>query len=76
LGKEVIYADISQTNIAQQALERGRVGIEDAYLVRLEITTEVDGQGDKKEPRYKILEVTRFVPAEPPPRQTSLLGPA
>ena len=75
LGKEVIYADISQTNIAQQALERGRVGIEDAYLVRLEITTEVDAQGEKKEPRYKILEVTRFVPAEPPPRQTSLLGP-
>ena len=37
LGKEVIYADISQTNIEQQALTRGHVGIEDAYLVRLEI---------------------------------------
>ena len=49
--------------------------MEDAYLVKLEITTEVDAQGTKKEPKYKILEVMRFVPAEPPPRQTSLLSP-
>ena len=75
LGKEVIYADILQTNIEQQALTRGHVGIEDAYLVRLEITTEVDRQGNRKDPRYKVLEVTRFVPGEPSPRQTSLLDP-
>lgn len=73
LGKEVIYADITATNIAQQALARGRVGIEDAYLVKLEITTEVDAQGARKESTYKILEVTRFVPAEPPPSQPPLL---
>lgn len=71
LGKEVIYADITQTDIAQRALERGSVGVEDAYLVSLEITTETDPNGAKKEPKYKILEVTRFVQAEPRPRQTS-----
>ncbi len=75
LGKEVIYADITNTNIAQQAINRGRVGIEDAYLVKLEITTEIDAQGNKKEPSYKILEVTRFVSADPPMQQTSFLPP-
>jgi hypothetical protein len=72
LGKDVIYADITQTNIAQQALERGGVAIEDAYQVRLEITTELDAQGGKKESSYKILEVIRFVPASPPLRQGRL----
>jgi hypothetical protein len=71
-GKEIIYADISETNIAQQAMERGAVGVDDAYLVRLQITTEVDSQGRKKEPEYKILEVLRFVPAQPAARQGSL----
>lgn len=74
LGKDVIYADISVTNIAQEALERGGVGVDDAYLVKLEITTETDAQGNKKEPRYKILEVLRFVPAPPKPRQLPLSG--
>jgi hypothetical protein len=72
LGKDVIYADISETNIAQQALLRGSVGVEDAYQVKLEITTEFDSKGEKKEPRYKVLEVIRFVAAEPTPRQSSL----
>jgi len=74
LGKEVIYADISQTDVAQRALERGSVGVEDAYQVSLEITTEVDSKGTKKEPKYKILEVIRFVPAEPRPKQASLFN--
>jgi hypothetical protein len=72
LGKEIIYADISATNVAQQALERGGVGVEDAYQVKLEMTTEADAHGNKKEPTYKILEVIRFVPAGPVPRQSTL----
>jgi hypothetical protein len=35
LGKDIIYADISETKIAQQAIERGGVGVDDAYQVRL-----------------------------------------
>lgn len=35
LGKDVIYADISETDIAQQALARGAVGVEDAYYLDL-----------------------------------------
>lgn len=72
LGKEVIYADISETDIAQKAIERGGVLVEDAYQVKLEITTKVDTQGIRQEPEYKVLEVVRFVPGAPPPRQTSI----
>jgi hypothetical protein len=74
LGKEIIYADITATNVVQQALERGGVGVEDAYQVKLEMTTEVDAHGNKKEPTYKILEVIRFVPAGPVPRRSALFG--
>lgn len=70
LGKEVIYADISETSIARDAISRGGALVEEAYQVRLEITTEVDNHGKKKEPTYKILEVMRFVPSAPA-RQTS-----
>lgn len=73
LGKDVIYADISDTNIAQQALNRGGVNVEDAYQVRLQITTEFDNKGEKKEPTYKVVEVVRFVAANPTPRRTSFL---
>jgi hypothetical protein len=72
LGKEIIYADITATNIAQQALARGSVGVEDAYQVKLEITTEFDAQGSRKEARYKIIEVIRFIEAAPTARQSSL----
>jgi hypothetical protein len=72
LGKDVIYADISETSIAQDALRRGEVGVEDAYQVKLEITTPFDSKGNKLEPQYKVLEVVRFVEAAPQPRQTSL----
>jgi hypothetical protein len=74
LGKEIIYADITATNIARDALERGGVAVEDAYQVRLEITIEVDADGAKKESTYKILEVIRFVPAAPALRQSPLFG--
>jgi hypothetical protein len=72
LGKDVIYADISETDIARQALERGASAVEDAYQVKLEITTEVDSQGKMKDQHYKVLEVIRFVPAEPSFKQPSL----
>jgi len=72
LGKDVIYADITATNIAEEAMLRGGVGVEDAYQVRLEITTEVDSDGLRKESQYKILEVIRFVPGSPPPKQVKL----
>jgi hypothetical protein len=73
LGKDIIYADISATSIAQQAIDRGSAGVDDAYQVKLEITTEYDAQGARKEPKYKIIEVIRFVGAEPPSRQSSFL---
>jgi hypothetical protein len=61
LGKDVIYADISETNIANEAMERGGVRVEDAYQIKLQITTEVDSQGNRKAPQYKVLEVIRIV---------------
>src|SRR5262249_19678691 len=57
LGKVIVYADIAATNIAQQAIARGSAGVEDAYQVKLEITTEFDAKGERKEPKYKIVEV-------------------
>lgn len=72
LGKDVIYADISETDIAQKALERGEVAVEDAYQVELQITTEIDTQGNKKDSTYKVLKVIRFVPAGPTPQQSSM----
>jgi hypothetical protein len=72
LGKEVIYADISETDIAQEAIARGGVGVEDAYQVRLQITTNVDADGKRKESQYKILEVIRFIRALPAVRQAQL----
>jgi len=73
LGTNVIYADITQTTIAADALERGGAMADDSYQVRLEITTEIDGKGNRKQPQYKILSVVRFVPASPAV-QTSLFG--
>ena len=71
-ARKSIHADIAETNIARQALDRGGALVDDAYQVRLEITTEIDSHGNKKPPRYKILEVVRFVAANPPMKQTSL----
>lgn len=72
LGTEVIYADITETEIAADAMARGGSNVDDAYLVKLQITKSVDAQGKKKEPEYKVLEVLRFVGAPPPPHQASL----
>lgn len=72
LGFDHIYADISETTIAKDALERGGALAEDTYQVRLQITRP-KGEGSRDKPTYKILEVLRFIPAEPRPRQTDLL---
>lgn len=65
LGRETIYADISETTIAQDALERGGALSQDAYQVILEVTTTYDTQGKAKQPSYKIKKVVRFVPSQP-----------
>lgn len=74
-GKEIIYADISETKIAEDALLRGGAPANDSYQVKLEITTKVDGKGKKSKPSYRIEEVIRFIPATPPLRQTDLFPP-
>jgi len=70
LGKDVIIANITETSIAQDALARGGAFVEDSYYVRLEITTPADSEGRKMKPAYKILEVLRFVPANPTSQTT------
>ena len=62
LGREAIYADITETTIAQDALKRGGALSEDAYQVMLEVTTPFDAQGKEQKPTYKIKQVIRFVP--------------
>jgi hypothetical protein len=71
----VIYADISHTSIAKEALERAGAGVDDSYEVRLEVTTAFDEKGKKLDPQYKVLEVIRFVEAGPPLRQGDMLEP-
>lgn len=70
LGTEVIYADISETTIAHDAIERGGALTDDTYQVKLEITVDVDEKGDRAKPRYRVLEVMKFVPAEPRSKQS------
>ena len=72
LGRDVIYADISETKIAVDAMDRRGSMADDAYQVRLEVTTPIDSSGKKGSPTYKVLEVIKFVPAPRPDRQTSL----
>jgi hypothetical protein len=73
LGTDVIYADISATSIAQDAIGRGGAMMQDAYMVKLEITTPRDVQGNHREPEYKVLEVLKFVAATPAESQGSFL---
>lgn len=66
LGTDVIYADISSTSIAAEALARGGASPNDAYNVKLQVTN----PGGRS--HFKIVDVMRFVPALPTPRQTNL----
>ena len=64
-GREIIYADISETKIAETALMRGGAMADDAYEVRIEVTSHKDAKGKRGKPSYKILHVNKFVPASP-----------
>ncbi|WP_210165715.1 hypothetical protein [Hoeflea sp. BAL378] len=72
LGTDIIYADISETSIAHDALVRGGALTDDTYQVRLEIAVQIDDKGNRSKPEYKVLEVIRFVQAEPRLRQGGL----
>jgi hypothetical protein len=74
LGKEIIYADISETTIAHDALERGGAMADDSYQVKLEIVTPKTPEGKDKKPIYKIQEVLRFLPAIPETQDSLDLG--
>jgi hypothetical protein len=74
LGHEVIYVDISETEIAKDALARGGALAEDSYYVRLQISTPKDKKGKAGKPSYKILQVIKFVGARPM-SQGSLFDP-
>ncbi len=58
--KKAIYADIRETKIAKDAVKRGGSFMNDRYKVKMEVTPATD----KVEPRYKIIEVLEFTPAE------------
>jgi hypothetical protein len=57
-----IYVDISQTNIAKDAVKRGGSFRNDRYRVKMEITPPL-GKPDGT-PHYKIAEVLEFSPAD------------
>lgn len=68
LGTDVIYADVSETTIAADAIARGGASPNDAYNVKLEISK----PSPNGRPHFKIVDVMRFVPAERPLQQTSM----
>ena len=63
-GENHQYIDISETDIAEKALERGGTGADDLYKVRLEITQSLTPTGKIKN-HYKILNVLEFRPGRP-----------
>jgi hypothetical protein len=64
-----IYADISETSIASDAIKRGGSFVNDRYRVRMEVTPPDIDDG---EPHYKIIAVLEFTPA---PQQGNLALP-
>jgi hypothetical protein len=64
LGREIVYADISETQIARIALLRGGAMVNDSYQVRLQITTPKPKGAKQGKPTYKILQVIKFVAAD------------
>jgi hypothetical protein len=58
-GEENIVADISETNIAANAIARGGVMLDDLYTVKLEITEHETEKGRFRK-SYKIKEVLTF----------------
>ncbi|WP_156967926.1 hypothetical protein [Methylosinus sp. PW1] len=64
-GADTIYADITETGIAQSAIERGGSMVNDAYHVMLEIATPKDAMGRTGKQSYKIVDLIKFVPSDP-----------
>jgi hypothetical protein len=60
-GKRAIYADVSDTNIAKDAVKRGGLFMNDRYRVRMQVTPPDTDEGAS---HYKIVEVLDFTPAE------------
>jgi hypothetical protein len=56
-----IYADIRETDIAKDAVNRGGSFMNDRYLVKMEVTAPEREDGT---PHYKIVDVLEFTPAE------------
>jgi len=67
-GDHPIYANITNTQIATDAIRRGGALVNDLYKVRMEVTQHQTETGNWR-PEYKIIEVLDFQPA---PQQTSL----
>jgi hypothetical protein len=65
-NKKPVYVDISETDIAKDAMKRGGSFVNDRYRVRMEVTPPESEDGS---PHYKIKQVLEFDPA---PQQTSL----
>ena len=66
-GKAREYMDISETDIAAQAIKHGGAMIDDAYKVELEITQEhtlVGGVMNRITNHYKVKRVLEFKPAQ------------
>jgi hypothetical protein len=74
LGMDKVYVDISETQIAERAVERGGVMLNDAYHATLEITTPRNSKGKAGKPSYKILNVIKFVPGSLTGSQGDLFG--
>jgi hypothetical protein len=67
-GDHPIYADITETTIAHDAIARGGAFINDLYKVRMEVKQHITKGGNLR-PEYKIIEVIDFRPA---PQQSAL----
>ncbi len=59
-NKKPIYADISETAIAKDAMKRGGSFVNDRYRVRMEVTPPDTEEGA---PHYKIKDVLDFTQA-------------
>ena len=61
-GDQTIYADISETSIAKDALSRGGALAGDVYKVKMSITERITPSGQYRN-EYKIIDVLEFTPS-------------
>jgi len=67
-GDHPIYADISKTSIAEEAIRRGGALVNDLYKVKMEVTQHLTESGQVRL-EYKIIDVLDF---RPTPQQPNL----